>query len=251
MNDVTPAEDGAGQSDAGSSEKAMVFGFGDPESVLDRSELTRYFEIWHNGRWYEPPLPMGKLSQAFNMSPHHRSAIGLKANLLVAQHIPSRWLGADAFERFVLDFLQLGNGYLEWVPNNAGRIAKANHAPGVHMRCGVKSGAYWFVNGPIGAAHEFELRRVFHLQQPDVGQEIYGMPEWLSALQSGLLSENATLFRRRYYLNGAHAGAIFYLTDPLADNLWTMLDERGGCEMLFDLDEEFMRDCRAVGGLEE
>jgi hypothetical protein len=34
-----------------------------------------YFEIWHNGRWYEPPLPMGRLSQTFNMSPYHRSAI--------------------------------------------------------------------------------------------------------------------------------------------------------------------------------
>jgi DNA polymerase-3 subunit beta len=44
---------------------------------------------------------------------------------------------------------------------------------------------------------------MFHLQQPDVAQEIYGLPEWLSALQSALLNENATLFRRRYYLNGA------------------------------------------------
>jgi capsid portal protein len=52
-----------------------VFRFGEPESVLDRRELAQYFEIWHNGRWYEPPLPMGRLSQTFNVSPYHRSAI--------------------------------------------------------------------------------------------------------------------------------------------------------------------------------
>ena len=53
--------------------------------------------------------------------------------------------------------------------------------------------------------------------QPDVAQEVYGLPEWIAALQSGLLAENATLFRRRYYLNGAHAGFVFYLSEPLAD----------------------------------
>jgi PBSX family phage portal protein len=65
--------------------------------------------------------------------------------------------------------------------------------------------------------HAYAPGTVFQLQQPDVAQEIYGLPEWLSALQSGLLSENATLFRRRYYLNGAHAGFVFYVSEPLAD----------------------------------
>lgn len=194
-----------------------VFAFGDPESVLDRREIAQYFEIWHNGRWYEPPMPLGKLAQSFNMSPYHRSAVALKVNLLISQHQPSRWLGADSFERFALDFCQMGNAYVEWVPNLAGRLARADHAPAVHMRVGVEPGVFWFVNGPIGAEHRFDAGRVFQLMQPDVAQEIYGLPEWLSALQSGLLSENATLFRRRYYLNGAHAGFVFYLSEPLAD----------------------------------
>lgn len=203
--------------DAPSAGEGQVFAFGDAESVLDRREITDYFQIWHNGSWYEPPLPVGRLAQVFNMSPYHRSAIALKVNLLISQYEPSRWLGADDFERFALDFLQLGNGYLEWVPNLSGRLARAEFAPGVHLRVGVDPGVYWFVNGPIGACHRFDAGRIFHLQQPDVAQEVYGLPEWLSALQSGLLSENATLFRRRYYLNGAHAGFVFYLSETLAD----------------------------------
>lgn len=201
----------------GSKAGPMVFAFGDPEGVLDRRELSEYFQIWHNGSWYEPPLPMARLAQVFNMSPYHRSAIALKVNMLVAQMLPSRWLGTEAFERFALDFAQMGNGYFEWIPNLGGRLAQLAHAPALHLRTGVERGTYWFINGPIGEAHAFRENHIFHLQQPDVAQEIYGLPEWLSALQSGLLSENATLFRRRYYLNGAHAGFILYVSEPLAD----------------------------------
>lgn len=39
------------------------------------------------------------------------------------------------------------------------------------------------------------------------------MPEYLSALNSAWLNEAATLFRRKYYQNGAHAGYIMYVTD--------------------------------------
>lgn len=195
---------------------ALIYAFGDPEGVLDRAELIQYFEIWHNGRWYEPPMPAGRIAQAFNMSPHHRSAIQLKTNMLVSQHIESRWMRAEVFERFALDFLQMGNAYLEFVPNIAGRIARIEHAPSVHMRAGIEDGQYWFVNA-FGQEHAYPVGAVYHLQQPDVAQEIYGLPEWLSALQSGLLSEAATLFRRKYYVNGAHAGFVFYVSEPLAD----------------------------------
>jgi PBSX family phage portal protein len=76
---------------------------------------------------------------------------------------------------------------------------------------------FWWTNCARGDEHAYAPGTIFQLQQPDVAQEIYGLPEWLSALQSGLLSENATLFRRRYYLNGAHAGFVFYVSEPLAD----------------------------------
>ena len=197
--------------------KAMSFTFGDAESVIDRRELTDYFEIWHNGRWFEPPLPMDRLSQVFNMAPHHRSAIALKVNLLTGLQVPTAPLSAIAFERFALDFLQMGNGYLEKVPNWRGGLAAAKHAPARHMRAPKDGGGFYFVGSGLTQEHQFAAGAIFQLQQPDVAQEIYGLPEWLSALQSGLLNENATLFRRRYYLNGAHAGFILYVTDSFAD----------------------------------
>ena len=219
-----PSEDHEGGRDDGGdatpNSKAMAFTFGDAESVLDRRELTDYFEIWHNGRWFEPPLPMDRLCQVFNMAPHHRSAIALKTNLLTSLHQPTDQLGSDDFERFALDFLQMGNGYLEKVPNIRGGLARARHAPARHVRAPKEAGGFFFVGlGGVGlqSEHRFAEGAIFQLQQPDVAQELYGLPEWLSALQSGLLNENATLFRRRYYLNGAHAGFILYVNDAFAD----------------------------------
>lgn len=49
--------------------------------------------------------------------------------------------------------------------------------------------------------------------EPDINQEIYGLPGYLSAIPSTLLNESATLFRRKYYINGSHAGFIMYMTD--------------------------------------
>jgi len=43
------------------------------------------------------------------------------------------------------------------------------------------------------------------------------LPEWMPAVQSALLNESATLFRRKYYNNGSHAGFILYLTDLLTE----------------------------------
>lgn len=200
--------------------EASMFSFGDAESVLDRRELFDYCEMWQNGSWYEPPMPMVRLAQTFNMAPTHRSAIGFKVGLLVRQFVPSRWLSRRDFERWALDFMQMANAYMEGVPNLAGGLAKCQPSPAKHTRVGVEPGTFYFLkNGyGLGREHKFTAGSVYHLLQPDVMQEIYGMPEWLAALQSGLLNENATLFRRRYYLNGAHAGFVFYLSESLADN---------------------------------
>lgn len=207
-----------GQVQQGSAQ-ANMFSFGDAESVLDRRELWDYCEMWQNGSWYEPPMPMAKLAQTFNMAPTHRSAIGYKVAQLVRQFIPSRWLSRHEFEKWALDFMQMANAYMEGVPNMAGGLAKCQHSPAKHTRVGVSPGTFFFLkNGyGLGKEHEFKAGSIFHLFQPDVSQEVYGVPEWLAALQSGLLNENATLFRRRYYLNGAHAGFVFYLSEPLAD----------------------------------
>ena len=59
---------------------------------------------------------------------------------------------------------------------------------------------------------------VIWLAQYDPVQQVYGQPDYLGGLQSALLNQDATMFRRKYFLNGAHMGFIFYATDPNMDD---------------------------------
>ena len=55
---------------------------------------------------------------------------------------------------------------------------------------------------------------MIQIKEYDEIQQIYGMPDWLGGLQSALLNQDATLFRRRYFVNGTHLGYILYTNDP-------------------------------------
>lgn len=192
-----------------------AFTFGEPTPVLDRRELLDYIECYRLGKWYEPPISFDGLGKALRASPHHSSAIYVKRNILAETFRPHRMLSRAEFSRFALDYLVFGNAYFERQDNIGGRPLRLVAPLAKYTRRGLKPGKYFFVHG--GTEHEFKPGRIFHLAEPDVHQEIYGLPEYLSALQSALLNESATLFRRRYYINGSHAGYILYVSDPAQD----------------------------------
>ncbi|RSU98914.1 phage portal protein [Sphingomonas koreensis] len=188
--------------------QGVSFAFGDAESVRDRRMLM--LECWHNGRWYEPPVSRDGLSRAFDAAPHHSSAIKLKVNLLLKRFQPTRWLDRANFARFALDFLTMGDGYLERRDNLAGRPMKLVHSLARYTRRGVIDGEFFFVPG-WRQEHEFRPGTVFQLSEHHPSQEIYGVPYYMGGLQSTFLNESATIFRRRYYDNGSHAGFILYM----------------------------------------
>lgn len=202
----TPAEQG----------KTEVFSFGEPEAVLDKRDILDYFQSWNAGKWYEPPISMEGLSKSFRSSPHHSSAIYVKCNILSSTYKPHPWLSQHDFKAWAMDYMILGNGYLECRTNRIGKPVKLVPSLAKYTRRGIDPDQYYFVCG-FKEEHEFNPKSVFHLREPDINQEIYGLPQYLAALNSAWLNESATLFRRRYYLNGSHAGYIMYVTDPAHD----------------------------------
>ncbi|MGB8600712.1 MAG: hypothetical protein WCD42_00800 [Rhizomicrobium sp.] len=204
------AGDGASQGE-GSGEGMKIFTFGEPEPVLNRRFLLDYLECPDNGRWYYPPVTFEGLARVFNSSPHHASAIQLKRNLIVGAFKPSKYLSRSTMRALVQDYLVFGNAYLERIDNRLGQPLRLDHILAKYTRRGVTDGQWWFVPH---AWQEDQLApgSVFQLRQPDVNQEIYGLPEYLAALNPLLLNEAATLFRRKYYENGSHAGFILYAT---------------------------------------
>ncbi|EOG5413256.1 phage portal protein [Cronobacter sakazakii] len=193
---------------------AEAFSFGDPIPVLDRRELLDYVECVQMDRWYEPPVSFDGLARTYRAAVHHSSPIAVKRDILSSTYIPHRLLSQQAFSRFVQDYLVFGNAYLEKRTNRLGGVLSLEPALAKYTRRGVDLGTYWFVQfGFTTQPYEFTPGSIFHLLEPDINQEIYGLPGYLSAIPSALLNESATLFRRKYYINGSHAGFIMYMTD--------------------------------------
>ena len=200
---------------------AQAFTFGDPEPVLDSRSLWDYLECGFNGQWYEPPVPFEGLARSFRANPHHETALRIKRNFLVRLFKPHRLLSKMEFSSFALDFLTFGNAFLERRSARTGRPLEYKPALAKFVRRCKDLNRYVFLQSamtqmlPYGqlGVHEFPEGELFHLIEPDINQEVYGMPEYLSAMQSLWLNEAATLFRRKYYKNGSHAGFILYMND--------------------------------------
>lgn len=195
---------------------AMAFAFGDPEAVLDRRDFLDLLECPDNGRWFEPPISMDGLAKSSRAAVHHASAMLVKRNILVSTFEPSKYLSRTDFAVFAHEFLVFGNAYLERRDAMVGGPLRLLPSKAKYTRRGIDLDTYFFVP-KYNQEHEFKRGKVFHLIEPDVNQEIYGLPEYIPALHSAWLNESATLFRRKYYKNGSHAGFILYMTDPAQD----------------------------------
>lgn len=192
------------------------FSFGDPEAVLG-SQLTDYLGTFLQDEqgYYVPPISPTGLVKLLGANPHHGSCIYFKRNQLVAAYQPNPLLPVLAFNAAALDFQTLGRLYLQVFRNGLGKVTRLGHLPGVYMRKG-KDGRFCMLQGD-GQPVWFKAGEVIAVDEYDPLQQIYGTPQYMGAIQSALLGEDATLFRRRYYKNGSHMGFIFYTNDPEMD----------------------------------
>jgi PBSX family phage portal protein len=182
---------------------ADTFTFDDAVPIIDRRNILDYLERLANGHWYEPPVSFEGLAKSFRASTHHSSAIYFKANVVASTYIP---------QPFLPTVPDLGNAFIEWRLSRTGKVVGLRHSLAKFTRVGVEPGTHFFVPHSR-IEHPFEPGSVWHLREADINQEVYGLPEYLSTLQSAWLNESATLFRRRYYNNGSHAGFIMCFTD--------------------------------------
>ncbi len=165
-------------------------------------------------RWYEPPVSFDGLVRTYRAAVHHRSPIAVKRDIFSSTYIPHSLLSQHAFSRFVQDYLVFGNAYLEKCTNRLGGGLSLEPALAKYTRRGIDLNTYWFMQyGFITQPYHFTPGSIFRLIEPDINQEIYGLPGYLSTIPSALLNESTTLFHRKYYINGSHTGFIMYMTD--------------------------------------
>lgn len=204
--------------------KPLVFSFGDPEPVLTNS-LSEYLGVFTDigGDYYRPPVDLAGLANLMNANAYHGPILHFKKNMLCKWFAPSAMLSTLDFKRAALDYVVTGNAYLQKFYNRLGQVVRLGWLPALSMRPARKPGVFVKL---LDNTHrdslsqhyiEYAAGEVIHLKEPDIKQSIYGMPQYLGGIQSVLLSEDASLFRRKYFINGAHMGYILVTADANLD----------------------------------
>jgi PBSX family phage portal protein len=198
--------------------KSLAFAFGDPEPVLT-NRWTDYLGVFLDlgGDYYRPPVDWTGLAGLMNANAYHGPILNFKKDMIVNWFVPSGMLSTIEFEKSALDYVVLANAYFQKFTDRLGNVLRLARLPAISMRVGKKPDVFYKLL-PGGGKIEFKPGEVAHIKASDLKQDIYGVPQYLGGIQSVLLSEDATLFRRKYYVNGAHMGYILVTTDANLDN---------------------------------
>jgi PBSX family phage portal protein len=213
---ITANDDtGSAASDTTDKQPATVV-FGLPETVMPGMWLTDYDSLYYNemhGYW-EPPIDMQLLANLPRRNAQHGGILQSRANMAAARFLSGGMSDQDVGAAF-LNLVQYGYVGLLKIRNGFGKTLRLFPLPSYRTR----------VTGDGGAAvlqrnnevKKYKPRDVVWVRIYDTVQQVYGCPDYLGGLQASLLNEDATMFRRKYYLNGAHMGFILYSTDPNMD----------------------------------
>lgn len=203
-----------------------AFSFGDPEPVLNNN-MTDYLGVFLDvaGDYYRPPVSLSGLADIMNANPHHNSILHFKKNMVLKWFNPSKLVSYNTMQKMALDYVVTGMMYAQNFTNAFGKTVRTGHLPAIAMRRGKKPGQFFKINKD-GSKIEFKPGEVIQIIEPDIKQSIYGVPEYLGGIQSVLLSEEAGLFRRKYYLNGAHMGYILVTNDADLDDSTAKIIEK-------------------------
>lgn len=190
------------------------------------NSLLDYTEVYDNGIYFYPPINPKDLISLLRKAPYHASAISAKVNILTSTFKPTKLLSRIEFEKVAFNFIVTGNAYLETIRNRLGQPIEFKCRLSAYMRRASDLKNYILLDSKnrLLQTEKIDGHNIAHITQPDLTQEIYGMPYYLSCIDSIELNKSATRFRRRYYDNGSHAGFILYATDAgISTDDWNTL----------------------------
>lgn len=194
---------------------AIQFSFGEPEPI-NNTDISGLLGVFHDdyNEFYTPPILPNGLDKMARSNAVHRRCINFKVQQM-AICFNGGPVNLRDFRRLALDSQVFANFYIENIFNRAGQLVRGQHLPAINMRkC--KNFNFKMLRGTKPAL-EWKQNEVLHGFEYDTAQSIYGVPSWVGAFHDILLNSEATLFRRRYYLNGSHMGYILYTTHPDLD----------------------------------
>lgn len=199
------------------SNKPFAFKFGDVESALACSPADYLGVFAGSGNYYEPPISLVGLAKLLRANGNHGAIPPFRRNRLLQYYTSNPVLSDAALGAACIDYDVFGNCYLQKIENVFGEVIQFRHLPAISMRRMKAADTYCQLNKNGDKPIEFRAGEVVHLKEYDVMQTIYGIPQYYGGINAVLLGEEATLFRRKYYVNGAHMGYILYTSDSSLD----------------------------------
>jgi len=204
------------------SDNMNIFTFGEPETVLSSSYADFLTDVlMENGTYYESPIDLKGLANLLGANAYHGPIVYQKKDFLLKWLAPSPYITRSDAEYAMLDFHTFGQCYFQQFKNGFGKLTRLIHQPRLTMRKhSKKPDVFVKLRNSAGdyAPIEFMPGEIVQIKEPDVKQKIYGRPSYIGGEQSMLLSEDVTLFRRRWYKNGAHMGFILVAADAGLDD---------------------------------
>ncbi|KAA8598014.1 phage portal protein [Vibrio cyclitrophicus] len=194
-------------------DESLMFSFGESE-IMDRDFTNyEYNELYYNedGNYWEPPLDRAGLNKLTRANAYHGSILMARRNMIAGRYTQGG-MQKQQMQSAVHDFLEFGDTALLKLRNYFGKVIGLWPIPTMYLRKR-KNGDFAFLERD-DKQKSYKKEDVIFIKQYDPVQQVYGGPDYLGCVQSALLSQDSTTFRRRYYKNGLHMGFIFYATDP-------------------------------------
>ena len=196
--------------------RGSVITFGEPEPILTTG--TEYYKIRYDRQhdFWELPINRLALAQLPNLNAQHGGVMYARRNMIAGGYLGGG-LTHDEMEGSVFDYLLCGDLALVKERNIFGGVVGLHPLPSIYCRRR-KSGELVLLQEQEPLVYVPE--DIVFIKSHDPRQQIYGLPDYIGGIHSILLNSEATIFRRKYYHNGAHMGFILYTNDPnLSDEM--------------------------------
>lgn len=192
-------------------QKMSLISFGNPErAILNPLEYEPvYFDS--SSQYYTLPVNRLALAELPDINGQHGGILRARTNMITADFSRGGGMNQESIQAAVLNLLTFGDVALLKLRNAFDKVIGLHPLPSLYLRRG-KDGKFYILQK--SGALKYDENDIVFIKLYDTRQQVYGKPDYLGGIHSAMLNNDATIFRRRYYKNGAHLGYILYTTDP-------------------------------------
>ncbi len=161
---------------------------------------------------FEPPLNRFALAKLPAQNAQHCGVINSRANMIAGGY-EKGGLSKIEMRALCLNLVMFGDVGILKIRNAFGKVVRLQVLSSLYLRCKKDGGYRYLMRKSLtdienNAIYDYDESDIIFIKLYDPIQQVYGSPDYLGGIQSALLNSDATIFRRRYYSNGAHMGFI-------------------------------------------